>query len=244
MLRYSRRDQLSVNLAIQRASLIPKILEIDNNASCLHTWPHIDGRDRDRGPRRSAAVFNMPIAIARETERQRIEALITERNARQDENAALEAEIEAQRTETETRITEETEKQIMLRRQFEQAAASNADLAAERDALRRELNTLTTLPDETDGTAEGSAVQIEVRRLNKANFDAGWYLSNNPDVAVSGMDPTLHYVLYGRKEGRRASFSNSRPRGDRHPRRRPSGDSPGFFSLAPFPKQFVATHLE
>jgi hypothetical protein len=62
-------------------------------------------------------------------------------------------------------------------------------LSGEHDAFRRELK-----------------IRREVRRLNKAKFDASWYLSNYPDVAASEMDPTLHYVLYGHREGRRASF--------------------------------------
>ncbi|HQH28890.1 MAG TPA: hypothetical protein PLP17_15965 [Oligoflexia bacterium] len=33
-------------------------------------------------------------------------------------------------------------------------------------------------------------------------FDAHYYLSQNPDVASSGADPELHYVLWGRFEGR------------------------------------------
>ena len=33
-------------------------------------------------------------------------------------------------------------------------------------------------------------------------FERQWYLENNPDVAASGMDPVLHYVLFGAKERR------------------------------------------
>ena len=33
-------------------------------------------------------------------------------------------------------------------------------------------------------------------------FNAKWYLKNNEDVALSGVDPYEHYVQYGRKEGR------------------------------------------
>lgn len=36
-------------------------------------------------------------------------------------------------------------------------------------------------------------------------FDAKWYLEQNPDVALSGIDPVLHYVRNGEKEGRAAS---------------------------------------
>ena len=93
VLRYSRRDQLSINLAIRRAGLTPKVLEIDNMASWLHTWPHTEGRDRDRGPRHPAAILKMPIAIARQTEHQ----LLTQRDALQNETAALRADVNALR---------------------------------------------------------------------------------------------------------------------------------------------------
>ena len=33
-------------------------------------------------------------------------------------------------------------------------------------------------------------------------FDPGFYLRQNPDIAASGMDPFLHYLRYGWKEGR------------------------------------------
>jgi glycosyltransferase involved in cell wall biosynthesis/ubiquinone/menaquinone biosynthesis C-methylase UbiE len=34
-------------------------------------------------------------------------------------------------------------------------------------------------------------------------FDREWYLKQNPDVATSGIDPYKHYILFGKKEGRR-----------------------------------------
>lgn len=42
-------------------------------------------------------------------------------------------------------------------------------------------------------------------------FDPEWYLCNNPDVAEAKMDPLLHYLRYGGREGRDPSpkFSSS-----------------------------------
>ncbi len=34
-------------------------------------------------------------------------------------------------------------------------------------------------------------------------FDYGYYLTNNPDVRLLGMDPLIHYLCYGFKEGRK-----------------------------------------
>ena len=36
-------------------------------------------------------------------------------------------------------------------------------------------------------------------------FDGDWYLRNNPDVAASGMDPAVHYLKFGAKQGRNPS---------------------------------------
>ena len=45
VLRYSRRDQLSANMAFCRSGLDPHRIEIDNYASWFHSWPHASGRD-------------------------------------------------------------------------------------------------------------------------------------------------------------------------------------------------------
>ena len=34
-------------------------------------------------------------------------------------------------------------------------------------------------------------------------FDSSWYLMEYPDVAESGQDPIIHYLIFGAKEGRR-----------------------------------------
>jgi hypothetical protein len=55
VLRYARRDQLSINLALHEAGLQPAVLAIDNHQSWFHRWPVAHGRDRDRGPRNPIA---------------------------------------------------------------------------------------------------------------------------------------------------------------------------------------------
>lgn len=37
---------------------------------------------------------------------------------------------------------------------------------------------------------------------NNPLFDSAWYLKNYPDVKKSGLDPALHYLKFGAKEGR------------------------------------------
>ncbi len=45
-------------------------------------------------------------------------------------------------------------------------------------------------------------------------FSTRAYLSDNPDVATSGMNPLLHYLRFGRFEGRVARDQQGRPAGD------------------------------
>lgn len=44
VLRYSRRDQLSLNYSLRKSGLVPNVLSLDNHDSLLHSWPHV--RDR------------------------------------------------------------------------------------------------------------------------------------------------------------------------------------------------------
>ena len=54
VMRYSRRDQLSINLALQGSGVRPLPLAIDNHESAFHSWPHANGR-RPRDTRDAAA---------------------------------------------------------------------------------------------------------------------------------------------------------------------------------------------
>jgi hypothetical protein len=46
--RYSRRDQLSANVAFRQAGIEPESLSIDNYKSPFHSWPHISDRKERR----------------------------------------------------------------------------------------------------------------------------------------------------------------------------------------------------
>jgi hypothetical protein len=74
VLRYSRRDQLSVNAAFRLTGFTPDAIEIDNWSSWFHTWPHTPERDRGKGSRDPAASFSPPVARIRQLEQQLAEA--------------------------------------------------------------------------------------------------------------------------------------------------------------------------
>jgi hypothetical protein len=66
--RYSRRDQLSINVALRRSGLSPQILQIDNYESRFHSWPHTHGREA--ASRRPQISLCPPAARIRELERE------------------------------------------------------------------------------------------------------------------------------------------------------------------------------
>ena len=76
--RYSRRDQLSVVAALRHSGFVPDVLELDNQSSWFHTWPHTQGRAREAGPRLPATSFSPPTARVREMERSLAEGLARE----------------------------------------------------------------------------------------------------------------------------------------------------------------------
>jgi len=44
---------------------------------------------------------------------------------------------------------------------------------------------------------------VRRRRIERSGlFSAAWYLQNNPDVERAGIDPVLHFLLWGAREGR------------------------------------------
>lgn len=98
VMRYSRRDQLSINTAFTAANLHPTILDVDNHVSDWHIWPIMNGRDRQRGTR-NPNVSHMPsVARARYLEQDQ-EILKAEKERLQAEAESLKAEKESLKAE-------------------------------------------------------------------------------------------------------------------------------------------------
>lgn len=66
--RYSRRDQLSINVCFAECGLTPKIIAIDNYKSWFHSWPHTPRRDQNKGPRNTTLSYLPPDARQRQLE--------------------------------------------------------------------------------------------------------------------------------------------------------------------------------
>jgi hypothetical protein len=73
VLRYSRRDQLSVNVAMRQAGVIPFVLPLDNRRSSFHRWPHAPGRVRDAAPRDHSLSLKPLLARVRDLEQREAE---------------------------------------------------------------------------------------------------------------------------------------------------------------------------
>lgn len=71
--RYSRRDQLSINLAFKLAGTAPNCMKIDNYDSWFHTWPITKRRERGKGMRCPTVSITPPLARIRQLEQKLIE---------------------------------------------------------------------------------------------------------------------------------------------------------------------------
>ena len=91
VLRYSRRDQLSINLAFRLGGLVPKTLPIDNYSSWFHSWPNVAGRQQNRGLQKPAVFLRPPGARIRELEREN-ETLARKNEVLQRRNEILRSE--------------------------------------------------------------------------------------------------------------------------------------------------------
>jgi FkbM family methyltransferase len=98
VLRYSRRDQLSLNHVLRRAGVSARAIDIDNYASWFHTWPAILDRRNDvrRFHRFGSAASNGNAVGAREAFATRREEHLTRALARA-EGQILEQQNEIRR---------------------------------------------------------------------------------------------------------------------------------------------------
>jgi hypothetical protein len=67
VLRYSRRDQLSMNVSLKMSGVTPQLIRVDNKQSSFHQW-HSDNRDRNSGPRAPVRSFMPLLGRLRESE--------------------------------------------------------------------------------------------------------------------------------------------------------------------------------
>ncbi len=73
----------------------------------------------------------------------------------------------------------------------------------------------------------GATSRARRRLVRSGLFDAQWYLGQNPDVALAGVDPVVHYLKHGAEEGRDPNaYFSSRWYLDNNPDVRMAGTNP------------------
>ncbi len=89
--------------------------------------------------------------------------------------------------------------------QVNQGGVSMGSFKLGSDAATYSVGQFSLATDQSGGTL------LQTTHLLDPDFDAAYYLANNPDVAASGLNPLLHYLQYGWKEHRDPSayFSTS-----------------------------------
>lgn len=120
VLRYSRRDQLSLPHALQTTGLPYRAVPLDNFTSHLHEWPVITNRKISLG--KASALASGPMVAEVQRGRRRI--------------AELEEELRGVEYEAVMAIREEN---ADLRAQIDQGTAERARLEAQLEALRRRI---------------------------------------------------------------------------------------------------------
>jgi hypothetical protein len=88
--RYSRRDQLSINMALHLGGISAHALDLHNLLSPFHRWPVAPGRDREKGPRN--VITNLKPLAARVHELEKQARHLTE-NLDASDRARAEAQV-------------------------------------------------------------------------------------------------------------------------------------------------------
>jgi FkbM family methyltransferase len=124
--RYSRRDQLSANLAFRFAGLKPDVMPIDIRGSWFHSWPHIEGRGGKTGMRAPPISDTPPSARIRKLEQENkalrastieLTASVEEPRRKHDAIDSLQRELAAERAQKEALRRRATELEESLRRE-------------------------------------------------------------------------------------------------------------------------------
>ena len=164
VLRYSRRDQLSVNSALRRAGIPVAAQPIDNTGSSQHTWRTFEdaGRREYADTRRAdLASFLPPVATVRAAERRAEESTEQAQTYRE---ATVGLAHELDRAENERRE---------LAGALDQSEGARRELESETVRLQSALDALeaASAASAADAAAEAAAHQREIHRLSQAAAD-------------------------------------------------------------------------
>ena len=134
VLRYSRRDQLSVNWVLAETGLPVERFLVDPRNSDWVSWPHTVNRDRHRGLGRPALLAMPPMALAEELGRRGLEM--------EEELARVSRERDILRSEIEATAELHARERDILRSQIEATAELHTSAAARWEQHSHQLNEL------------------------------------------------------------------------------------------------------
>ena len=230
VMRYSRRDQLSMNVAFRAVRLQPTALKIDNLVSELHSWPHTPGRDRERGARNIAVSLMPAVARARQFE-QRLEEREKEVTHLREETERHEREVATLRGQAEQRErelaaqreeTERHEREVAtLRGQAEQR---ERELAAQREETERHEREVATLRGQAEQRERELAAQREETERHERELATlrGQAEQRERELAAQREETERHErevaTLRGQAEQRERELAAQREETERHER--------------------------
>jgi hypothetical protein len=118
VLRYSRRDQLSSNLAFAQSQLKPDLVEESNLSTWFHSWPHTKGRDRSL-PAFNPQTLQLPgLARLRQSELALVQCEANLTHCRAESLAAARAHDEARQSHQAVLKALQDEKAKRLKREW------------------------------------------------------------------------------------------------------------------------------
>lgn len=163
------------------------------------------------------AVADAELETSR-AERDRLQAAVDEALEEHGELFLLLERVEAERDTAQAGEVRLRDELRTARAQAERLEADVVDLRAALNAQRERLHALQrvtrrrvprrrTLSQLASWLLPPTPRKLNLLRLYlvlrwSGRFDADWYLLTNRDVAVAGVNPLMHYVEYGRREGR------------------------------------------
>ncbi len=212
VMRYSRRDQLSINFALQRSGMQPRALNLDNHDSQFHTWPVAHGRDRTRSFRDPATSLMPNRAQLRSLEQLTMErsrqladtrALVAERDASLAQIKAVVAEREASLRDLEAVLAKRDVTIDELRAAILEGERSNERLGATLVAREQSIAQLGAQATEQARRAEELQTLLGEadRRLQALHASRSWRITAPLRAAMSSVRALLARIGSVRANG-------------------------------------------
>jgi hypothetical protein len=160
--RYSRRDQLSVNLAFRNAGLTPNVIDVDNFESWFHSWPVTIGRERSKGMRDVATSLSPVVYRLRKTQHE----LAEKERARE----ALAREIEERLAGEQIRRLEDSDALAASQRELAHMLRELERLRSELETGRSELETGRIALEQSRGALDSARRELAESAVREAQL--------------------------------------------------------------------------